>query len=89
MKKYINPLVTIITIGVLLFSLYDLKKQTNQVPKLQQEVNTLQHKVDSLYDENYPCQIELNRFQTAYKIFLRRNPKAAEQYGTIISEETE
>lgn len=45
--------------------------------------------IDSLHAENYPCQIELNRFKVAYEIFLKRNPKAAHQYGTIISEETE
>lgn len=54
-----------------------------------QTIDSLQHLSDSLYDENYPCQIELNRYQIAYQIFLKRNPKAAEQYGTIISEETE
>ena len=54
-----------------------------------QTIDSLQHLADSLYDENYPCQIELNRYQIAYQIFLKRNPKAAEQYGTIISEETE
>jgi hypothetical protein len=52
-------------------------------------IDSLQHLVDSLYDENYPCQIELNRFKIAYEIFLRRNPKAASQYGDIISNETE
>jgi len=45
--------------------------------------------VDSLDAENYSCQIELNRFQVAYEIFIKRNPKAAQQYSTIISEETE
>lgn len=45
--------------------------------------------IDSLHAENYPCQIELNRYKVAYELFLKRNPKAAQQYGTIISEETE
>lgn len=52
-------------------------------------IDSLQNMVDSLHDENYPCQIELNRYQIAYQIFMERNPKAAKQYGTIISEETE
>lgn len=54
-----------------------------------QTIDSLQNLVDSLYAENYPCQIELNRFQIAYQIFLERNPKAASQYGDIISNETE
>lgn len=52
-------------------------------------IDSLQHLVDSLYNENYPCQIELTRFQIAFQIFTRRNPKAAEQYERIISDETE
>lgn len=44
---------------------------------------------DSLHMELLPAQIELGRYQVAFTIFAERNPKAAEQYGTIISEETE
>ncbi len=89
MKKYIGPILSISTIGLLFYTLFDLKEQVKELPRLREEVKTLTHRADSLHDENYPCQIELSRYQTAYEIFLRRNPKAAEQYGTIISEETE
>lgn len=51
--------------------------------------DSLQKAVDSLHAENYPCQIELSRYQTAYEILVRRNPQAAKQYGDIISNETE
>lgn len=54
-----------------------------------QTIDSLQNVVDSLHAENFPCQVELNRYQVAYEIFMERNPKAAKQYGTIISEETE
>jgi hypothetical protein len=54
-----------------------------------QTIDSLQKRCDSLYDELFPAQIELGRYQVAYEIFMERNPKAAQQYGTIISEETE
>lgn len=54
-----------------------------------QTIDSLQNVIDSLHSENLPCQIELGRYQVAYEIFMERNPKAAKQYGTIISEETE
>ena len=54
-----------------------------------QTIDSLQKRCDSLYDELFPTQIELGRYQVAYQIFMERNPKAAKQYGTIISEETE
>lgn len=54
-----------------------------------QTIDSLQNLVDSLHSENFPCQVELGRYQVAYQIFMERNPKAASQYGDIISEETE
>lgn len=52
-------------------------------------IDSLQKRCDSLYYELFPVQVELGRYQIAYEIFMERNPKAAKQYGTIISEETE
>lgn len=72
-----------ITLGVL------YSNQVSQVKNLTTKVNELQIISDSLHAENFPCQIQLNRYQIAYEIFLERNRKAAEEYGTIISEETE
>lgn len=54
-----------------------------------QTIDSLQNVVDSLQSELFPCQIELGRYQVAYEIFMERNPKAASQYGDIISKETE
>ena len=54
-----------------------------------QTIDSLQKVADSLHAENFPCQVELGRYQMAYEIFMERNPKAAKQYGDIISEETE
>ena len=44
---------------------------------------------DSLYTELYPAQNELDRHIEALHIFMKRNPKAANEYADIISEETE
>ncbi len=69
--------------------------QNNYAPKcqpLQLRYDSLlveANKCDSIADELLYAETELNRYQIAYKIFLRRNPKAAAQYGDIISEETE
>ena len=52
-------------------------------------LDSLQIVSDSLNNELFPIQVELGRFQIAYEIFMERNPKAASQYGDIISEETE
>jgi hypothetical protein len=52
-------------------------------------VDSLQTRCDSLYWELFPVQVELGRYEVAYQIFMERNPKAAKQYGDIISNETE
>ncbi len=54
-----------------------------------QTIDSLQKVADSLHAEIFPCQVELGRYQVAYQIFMERNPKAAKQYGDIISEETD
>lgn len=63
--------------------------KSKEIILLKSKVDSLSHVGDSLYDENFPCQIELGRYEVAFQIFMERNPKAAEQFGTIISEETE
>lgn len=63
-------------------------KQAN-TDSLVNTINTLQHERDSLYDENFPCQIDKGRYEVAFTIFAERNPKAAEQFAEIISSETE
>jgi len=66
-----------------------LKEKTDELQKVKIEMDSLQFAADSLYAELYPCEVELNRYEIAYKIFSERNPKAASQYGDIISQETE
>jgi hypothetical protein len=57
--------------------------------RLNNVIKTLRHDKDSLHSENFPCQIELSRYQRAHEILNERNPKAASEYSDIISNETE
>jgi hypothetical protein len=69
---------------------YKINKQhESEVKILRDSILLFKSQKDSLYAELYPCEIELNRFQIAFRILEDRNPKAAEQYGDIISDETE
>jgi hypothetical protein len=60
-----------------------------EINKLKDSIRILENKKDSLYAELYPCEIETNRFHIAFRILEERNPKAAEELGDIISDETE
>lgn len=80
----------------LLYSLAMWNSEINQKIRLETEVKELRKQLqrsqqysDSLSMELFPKEIELSRYETAFEIFMRRNPKAASQYGDIISEETE
>ena len=66
-----------------------LEPMKTELIKTKESLDSLQIVSDSLYNELFPVQVELGRFQVAYEIFMERNPKAASQYGDIISEETE
>ena len=59
------------------------------VNRLRDSIQMIKNQKDSLYAELYPCEIETNRFNIAFRILENRNPKAAQQLGDIISNETE
>lgn len=84
--KYILTFIVLVLFIICVFQ----HKQINTLKIVnQQKVDSLTHVADSLHWELFPVQVELGRYEVAYRIFMERNPKAAEQYGTIISEETE
>lgn len=64
-------------------------RSNDEIKHLENQVTKLEFERDSLNSELFVKHVELGRYEVAYEIFLERNPKAAEQYGTIISEETE
>lgn len=66
-----------------------LQPLKNELAKTKKSLDSLQVVTYSLQDSIFPIQVELGRYQIAYEIFMERNPKAASQYGDIISEETE
>jgi len=95
MEKMLRDLNKVLIIALvisllMLFAQVFLSFKSSQVSKeYKAKSDSLQLKVDSLYAELYPSQIELSRYENAYRIFLERNPKGAEEYGNIISNETE
>lgn len=82
-------LALILVMLALLIQAYAMSSSQKELIIYKAKCDSLQIAVDSLFNENYPCQIELGRYQVAYQIFMNRNPNAAKQYGTIISDETE
>jgi hypothetical protein len=67
----------------------EVKDKEFQINQLTKQVDSLEVLSDSLKVELFPAEVELTRYQVAYEIFSKRNPKAASQFGDIISDETE
>lgn len=68
---------------------YKVNNCEKRLLELTNQKDSLQKLSDSLSMELFPKEIELGRYEVAYRIFMERNPKAASQYGDIISNETE
>ena len=80
--------IAVLSVGLITQAMFTIKaKKETQVYKA--KCDSLQHVADSLHWELLPTQIELGRREVAFDIFMERNPKAAKQYGDIISNETE
>ena len=103
MKQFFERVQTGLFFAVVLIAILVIRDQRNTIQKYKdgehmllggdiakaEYTDSLQHVIDSLNAELFPVQIELGRYQVAYDIFMSRNPKAASQYGDIISNETE
>lgn len=81
-------------IGIFWFAFLDMEKQIennlkSKIVMTNVQKDSLQRICDSLKDETFRMEIDLGRYDVAFRIFAERNPKAAEQYANIISEETE
>lgn len=86
MKKYISAVLSIGTIGMLFYTLFDLRQQVNSLKK---ELVTTTAQKDSLYDVNFGTQVENGRYELGINYLESVNPKAADQLKTYIGHETE
>jgi len=89
MKKYINAILSIGTVVVLFYTLFDLKNQVKQVDVLKKELHRVTVVKDSLYDETFSKQVELGRYELSLNYLQEVNPKAALQFVNYMNHETE
>lgn len=82
MKKYIGPILSIATIGMLFYTLFDLKEQIKQIPQMQKQI-------DSLHDETFILGVENMRHEITRDEVLSKYPKVYEEYNSYLSTETE
>jgi hypothetical protein len=86
MKKYISAVLSIGTVGILFYTLFDLRQQ---VGSLKKELVVVTAQKDSLYDENFIKHVQLDRYELSVDYLLTKNPNAALQLINYMNHETE
>jgi hypothetical protein len=86
MKKYISAVLSIGTVGILFYTLFDLRQQ---VSSLKKELVVVTAQKDSLYDENFIKHVQLDRYELSVDYLLTKNPNAALQLINYMNHETE
>lgn len=89
MKKYITATLSIGTIALLFYTMFDLREQVKQVDVLQKQLDSVTIVKDSLYDVSFGAQVENGRYELGINYLESVNPKAADQLKTYIGHETE
>lgn len=89
MKKYITAALSLGTITLLFYTMFDLREQVKQVDVLQKELDSVTIVKDSLYDVSFQVQVENGRYELGINYLETVNPKAADQLKTYIGHETE
>ena len=89
MKKYISPILSIATISLLFYTLFDLKEQVKQIEPLKKEIKSLENVKDSLHDEMFLIQTELMRHEITREEVLSKYKYIYNEYNTYLYTQTE
>lgn len=89
MKKYISAALSIATIGMLFYTIHDLRQQVKQVKVLQHEVDSLVTIKDSLVNEVFIHEITNGRYEITLDHLQETHPKAALEFINYMNHETE
>ena len=89
MKKYITTALSLGTIALLFYALFDLKEQVKQVEVLQKQLDSVTILKDSLYDVSFGAQVENGRYELSLEHLKTVNPKAADEFENFYGHETE
>ena len=89
MKKYINGILSIGTVTLLFYTLFDLKNQVKQVPMLQHQLDSVTIQLDSLSLINFENEVQNGRYEITLEHLKENNPKAAKEFEEFMNSKTE
>ena len=89
MKKYITAILSIGTVAMLFYTLFDLKNQVKQIPMLEHQLDSVSIIKDSLYEVNFINEVENGRYELSLEHLKEVNPKAAKDFENFLNTQTE
>ena len=84
MKKYIGAILSLSSIGMLFYIIFDQQHQIKTLTLSKPNIDSVQHVVDSLHDENFIQHTELDRYDIAIERLKENYPQAAEQFDECL-----
>ena len=89
MKKYITAILSIGTVGLLCYTMFDLKNQVKQIPVLQHQLDSVTIQLDSLSLINFENEVQNGRYEITLEHLKETNPKAAKEFEEFMNSKTE
>ena len=89
MKKYITAILSIGTITLLFYTMFDLKNQVKQIPVLQHQLDSVTIQLDSLSLINFQNEVQNGRYEITLEQLKETNPKAAKEFEEFMNSKTE
>jgi hypothetical protein len=89
MKKYIGAILSIGTVAILFYTLFDLKNQVKQIPMLEHQLDSVSLQLDSLHLINFENEVENGRYEITLEHLKENNPKAAKEFEEFMNTQTE
>ena len=89
MKKYITAILSIGTITLLFYTMFDLKNQVKQIPVLQHQLDSVTIQLDSLSLINFENEVQNGRYEITLEQLKETNPKAAKEFEEFMNSKTE
>jgi hypothetical protein len=86
MKKYIGAALSLSSVGMLFYIIFNQKEQIQTLTSTRPNMDSIQHVIDSLHDENFIQHTELDRYDIAIERLRENYPQAAEQFDDCLKD---
>lgn len=86
MKKYINAILTLSSVLVLFYIIYDQHKQINEY---KQQLSEYEKFLDTVKTDSFQFQVIADRYAIALELFKEKDSVAAAKFEHILQQETE